>query len=379
MTLAPFDKSSLYKKAKHLKQDVSNGIYYFLGNIPQHITHVLPLYDLIGGTVVVASQSAVDYLKKYPGITPLLIDDQPEIFLELDTRIEKTIAYLNEHAKAVFVYETFVFDGIKITTPTIMLSHGIPIKDYWVEWKIKTVVENYTYIATLGPFMKEQLIERGVPEDMCIDIGLTRNDLIIRKQAQYKKKEFLSKLPSYKKQPIVSYMPTYWGASSVFDTGLEILENISDKYYVIFKPHPQTSGEIIEKYIELIAKKNHIHFIPEDDADLLSIYKYSDVLIGDMSSVVADAILADIPVIFAYGGEENKQDKDLYKPIREVLTTSFSISQGQGDCTNLVVDAALHNTYSIRMSYPAVRNRLFHNLNGDSREHIAHFIISKIL
>jgi CDP-glycerol glycerophosphotransferase (TagB/SpsB family) len=334
------------------------------------------MYDLVGGTVVVTSRAAVDTLATY-NISVIHIDDVPELFLELDQRIENTINYLNGNAKVVFVYETFVFKKIKLTAPTIMLSHGVPLKDYWVDWKIKTVIQNYTYIATLGAFMKQQLTERGVPESMFIDIGLSRNDLIINRQAKYSRREFLKLLPNYKGQSIVSYMPTYWGATSVFDTGIEIFSNISDNYYLIFKPHPQTPLETIEKYHQIIAQKQHTHYISEEKADLLSLYKYTDVIIGDMSSVVADAILADKPLVFAYGGNENQQDKRLYHPIREVQTTSFSISAGQGDCIDLVVDAARHEKHIRKKAYRSVAERLFFNLDGNSRNSLAELIIDK--
>lgn len=369
-------KLSQNKKMKSLKNNQSNGIYYFLGNIPQHITHVLPLHALIGGTVVVTSKAALDTLAPYD-VPAVYIDDVPDLFLELDRKIKKTIDYLNENARVIFVYETFVFKKIKITAPVIMLSHGVPLKDYWVEWKINTVVQNYTYIATLGRFMREQLVHKGVPEDMLIDIGLSRNDLIINRQAKYSKREFLRMLPNYKGQPLICYMPTYWGATSVFDTGIEIINNISDKYYLIFKPHPQTPWEAIEKYRQIISQKHNAHQIPEEEADLLSLYKYADVIIGDMSSVMADAILADKPIVFAYGGDENQQDKKLYYPIREAQTTSFSISAGQGDCIDLVIDAARHKKYVKKIAYQSVKERLFFNLDGDSRQKIAQFIIDK--
>lgn len=373
---APRINLSLTKKIKSLKANQNNGIYYFLGNIPQHITHALPLHALIGGTIIVTSKAALDTLAPYD-IPAVYIDDAPDLFLELDSTIKKTIDYLNENAKVIFVYETFVFKKIKLTAPTIMLSHGVPLKNYWVDWKIETVVQNYTYIATLGPFMKEQLIQRGVPKDMLVDIGLSRNDLIIDRHAKYSKRELAKTLPHYQGQPIICYMPTYWGATSVFDTGIEILNNISDKYYLIFKPHPQTPWETIEKYRQIISEKHHIHYIPEDEVDLLSLYKHADVIIGDMSSVVADAILADKPLVFAYGGEENQQDKQMYHPIREAQTTSFSISSGQGDCIDLIIDAARHVKYARKVAYPRVKERLFFNLAGDSRASIARFIINK--
>lgn len=374
--LDTYKKTTRQQRFRRLQYNAKNGVFYFLGNIPQHITHVLPLYELIGGTVIVTSKDAVDALRPY-NISVTHIDDVPELFLELDQKIQKTINYLNQNAKIVFVYETFVFSDIKLTAPTIMLSHGVPLKDYWVDWKIKTVVQNYTYIATLGPFMKQQLIERGVPEDMFIDIGLSRNDSIINREAKYNKREFLKLLPDYKGQPIVCYMPTYWGATSVFDTGFEILNNISDNHYLIFKPHPQTPLETLKKYRQIISQMHHAQYIPEEKVDLLSLYKYTDVIIGDMSSVIADAILADKPIIFAYGGDKNQQDKQLYHPIREIQTTSFSISAEQGDCIDLVIDAARHEKYAKKRAYRLVKERLFFNLNGDARDGLVEFIIDK--
>ena len=91
---APRINLSLTKKIKSLKANQNNGIYYFLGNIPQHITHALPLHALIGGTIIVTSKAALDTLAPYD-IPAVYIDDAPDLFLELDSTIKKTIDNLN--------------------------------------------------------------------------------------------------------------------------------------------------------------------------------------------------------------------------------------------------------------------------------------------
>lgn len=367
----------LKKKVRELKASESNGIYYFLGNIPQHITHVLPLYSLIGGTVVVTSKAAADLLSAH-NVRTLLIDEAPDLFLELDTKISKTINFLNDNAKVVLLYEIFTFDGIRFDVPTIMLSHGIAIKDYWTNHKIESLIQNYSFIATLGPFLKDLMKDRGVPNHMLIDVGLARNDLIIEKWARYSRKDFIRSLPNYRGQPIVCYMPTYWGASSVFDTGLEIINNISEEYYLLFKPHPQTPEETLSNYKHVIAAKNNLHYLSESEADLLSLYKYTDAVIGDLSSVVADVILAKKPIVFAYGGGGYQQDPSVYWPLREVHATSLRISPGEGECVNLILHATLNRRSSIGKYYRLTSNRLFFNLEGDSRQGLLQFMINEL-
>ena len=132
---------------------------------------------------------------------------------------------------------------------------------------------------------------------------------------------------------IVAYVPTFWGVSSVHTVGKDIVAGFPDEHTLIFRPHPQTPDDLLAEYVELIGDRTNIVYAPHgryEHVGLLETLDASSLIIGDVSSVMLEAILLDKPLLFARdpgGGDE----ADL-QPIHELVEQA-----GQIDASNIDV------------------------------------------
>lgn len=350
-----------------------NGVYYFLGNVPSHINHALPLYKVIGGTFIVLSRDAFEYCKRQ-GVDVVCIDDDSSLFLEFSPdEVGRTVCYLNTHARVVIYYEIYpIAEHLK--AKQIMLTHGNSFKDYYIEWR-QRYMPYYDLFAGLGPIWKLATEKAGVPSEKIIEVGLARSDEIIkgRRKQWATRRKVASKLGVSKWLKVVSYMPTWWGPTSVNELGKSILRCMPEDYLVIFRPHPSTPQAVIDEYVNLIEEERlNTFYLPEGNEWNLSLNDIlisTDVLIGDMSSVVLEALLADIPILIAYGDGDRRQDVKLYDPVMPALRAYASIDMGNvGRVGNMVADA-------IRLGvnkdvYGESKDAVFYGLEGDNVDKI---------
>lgn len=363
------------------KWGTRQGVYYFLGNIPSHINHALDLYHSIGGTFVTLSED-VFHICERQGLDVICVDDKPELFLEFeDKKLERTIRYLNEHASVLIYYEIYPL-AKSITSKQIMLTHGHSFKKYYIEWRQK-YMPYYDLLAGLGPGWAEETASAGVAKEKVLKVGLVRSDAVIRDAGKVKGGRRISKLLDLDSaKPIITYMPTWWGPTSVHDVGIEILRNIPEKYSFIFRPHPQTPVELICKYQHIIdSEKLNACFVPEGgykNVQLVDIYRASSAFIGDMSSVMLDALLTNKPLLFAYGNGEYSQEESVYEPIREIRDMYPSITMDNVRKIGSIVEEALNKEVNYPL-YRQVQRRVFYGLEGNSKEIITRKIKDLLL
>lgn len=373
-----------------MAQDEQNGIYYFLGNTVSHILHALPLYRVLGGTFVVVSDKARRAVEAYD-VPVINVDNKPYIWKRFGYKIKpvheyavitsalnKTVDYLNQHAKTVIFYDLFNFTGsASLDKPRkVFLTHGNMLKSYMNESGRLDIIKQYDYMAALGPYLKKQFIQDGVDQQKLVDIGVARTDELVAQKSvpttlttDVQKETGLD--PSKK---TVAYLPTFWGTSSIYTTGLDIVEHFPASHNLIFRPHPQTPKKLLKKYLELIKTRPHIIYAPEhrySSLGLVEILRHSDVIIGDVSSVMLEAILLDRPLIFA---TDDPAGKD-YAAIQEVITYSQKITQTNAGDIESILDLATTNGID-RNIWESTKDRCFFNPRGGSVDAIATFIKS---
>jgi CDP-glycerol glycerophosphotransferase (TagB/SpsB family) len=364
--------------------DRTSGIFYFLGNIPSHIAHALPLYQEIGGTFVVTSNSARDALQPY-GVPVVCLDNSPGLFLQLDSSVRKTVNYLNKNAKVVLFYELFGYAAFaKLRKPvTIFLTHGNMLKSYMTAnpRRLK-ILQDYDYMAALSPYLKREFIEDdGIPASKLVEIGIARTDEVIKVRGKITGREQIArKLGLDPSKPMLSYMPTYWGGSSVHHIGIEIVKRLPDDYTLVFRPHPQTPSYIIDTYEAIVKNKSNVAYAPDSldkDINMLTLFGASTAIIGDVSSVMLEAILTDKPLIFAgVTGREGLEKSDL-KSIYELVEYSARINVHNIN----ELDYILKNSIIRGVDKPIwslVKDRVFYHHDGTSIESIAAFIKTKL-
>lgn len=367
------------------------GVYYFLGNITSHIIHALPLYKRIGGTFVVVSGKAKDELEKY-NIPVISLDDVPfqlqrsgrkikpiYHYLALTKRHSKTIDFLNNNAKVVIFYELYDFDNsVKLDKPKkVFLTHGNMLKNYMTGNNRLKIIEKYDYMAALGPYMKQKFIDSGIASSKLINLGIARTDEIIQGRGKISvPASFTTELSIDPKKPIVSYMPTYWGASSIYTTGIEIVKNFPESFTLIFRPHPQTPKKLLKRYLRIIKDRENIVYAPEGrfmHAGLVEILDASSVIIGDVSSVMLEAILTDKPLIFAYDTDEHKQLEAEYESISEIVSCCQSITLNNVKRMEDILTVSLHRSINSAL-WDSIKSKVFFHYKGDSIETIEKFI-----
>lgn len=370
-----------------------NGIYYFIGNITSHVIHALPLYNRIGGTFIVTSQKSVQTLVYYK-VPVICIDDVPYIwrkghikpirqyeYTKLDHRHQLTVDFLNHNATVVIYYELFEFaDGLELTKPKkIFLTHGNMLKDYIKMYpkRLKLIQTQYDYMAALGPYMKKQFILNGVPKEKLINIGIARSDEIIKLKRKIIISPRLKKLGISRNKPVISYLPTFWGDSSVESLGIKITKFISHDYELLVRLHPQTPNKIIKKYRNMYS--DNVHLFHEGDkyaVGLLDILGASSVIIGDLSSVMLEALILEKPLIFvdtdtSGNSMENSQ-------LDEIRNYSLKLTTNNIQNLNNIISKSIERGIDPAL-WSKAKKRCFYNPDGDSIGSIAKFIESLLI
>ncbi len=370
--------------------DSDNGMYYFIGNITSHMLHAFPLWKRLGGTFVVTSSSAKKVIEQYK-VPVVCIDDVPYIwrwsgkrpyrqreYIALGPRFGKTATFLNERAQVLILYELFEFSHkLALNTPKkVFLTHGNMLKNYFHMYPRRLeIVQTYDYMAALGPYMKKEFIKSGISPDKLVDIGIARTDEIVAMSGKVSIPQSLQKLGVSKKSPIVSYLPTFWGDSSVEHLGPKILAAMPTDYTVLFRPHPQTPPHILQKYSD-VCKQNNIFLVAEsgpESPSLLDILLASSVIMGDLSSVMLEALLLDKPLVFVE--TDSSRNANSHNQLHEVQQFSQTIAADTVDSTDTIIQAALEKGVDTAL-WEQTKQNSFYDYDGSSAVHIATFLQS---
>jgi CDP-glycerol glycerophosphotransferase (TagB/SpsB family) len=375
--------------------DSDNGIYYFLGNITSHIIHALPLYQKLGGTFVVLSHDAAHRLEKYD-VPVLVLNDRPHEwrrfgwhikpvaeYTQIGPPLKKTVAYLNEHAKVVIFYELFEFaPSVQLSGPKkVFLTHGNMLKSYMSMYpKRLEIIKSYDHMAAIGPYLKRQFIEKdGIAPTKLVDLGIARTDQVVATAGKVEPPAgLLGQLGIDSSKPIFAYMPTFWGPSTIYNLGKQIVADFPDKYTLVFRPHPQTPRKILREYEHIISHKDNVIYAPEgryDELGLLDLYRASSAIIGDVSSVMLEAVLLDKPLIFAYDDGMHGQDASTYSQIAAVADWSQHLAGDNIGQLESVLDKALASGASPTV-WSETKSNIFFHTDGTSVRSIYEFVLS---
>lgn len=222
-------------------------------------------------------------------------------------------------------------------------------------------------------------IRRFYAEGFGIDVknvkalGMPRTDDFFKEEY---KKEIRSRLyenyPQLKNKKVIMFAPTFRGngAGSAyypferFDVG-KLLSGLSDDYMVIIKHHPfveqkhPVDKSVSDRVMDLSA-----------DSEINDLLFITDVLITDYSSVIFEASLLNIPMIFyAYDLEDYVVNRDFYYPFKNFVPGK--IVRTLPDITKAIAEED-YELYKV----DTFKNRFFDDLDGRSSERVADFIMS---
>jgi len=118
-----------------------------------------------------------------------------------------------------------------------------------------------------------------------------------------------------KERKTILYAPTWMDleeSSSYFDHIGHVLDNIPENYNIIVKPHPQLELDDTPLFYQIIGKyQNHpqIHFLIDFHL-IYPILKFTDIYLGDMSSIGYDFLPFNRPMFFLNKDNRNpKRDR----------------------------------------------------------------------
>jgi hypothetical protein len=367
-----------------------DGVYYFLGNITSHVVHALPLQRLLGGEIVVLSEQARQALA-WVDAPVIAIDDLPQRWRRTGRRFTRTDQYLHvpraarattqfleERARVVLFYELFDFaPAVRLQQPrTVFLSHGAPIKPYYSGRDRIRLLREYDHVAALGPHNKQFLLEAGVEPDRVVDLGLARTDEVVARRGPRRfSPEIARLLGPHDREKVFAYLPTFWGLSSVGTVGLRIVTEIPSDHVLLVRLHPQTPPDLVERYRELVRSRPRV-FLLEGDAPglgLLDILVGADAVIGELSSVMLEALLLDKPLLFAVDDDSLEILRGV-PPLRAVVDHATLLRQDSPHVGQLLAQAIERGID--QGAWSRAMREMFYDADGTSVRHIAEFVRS---
>jgi len=215
----------------------------------------------------------------------------------------------------------------------------------------------------------------GISDEKVVPTGIPRTDVFF--DEEYKKNvrdSFYEKYPNFKDKKILMFAPTFRGAVKetayypVSKMDLQyIYESLEGEYAIIVKHHPfvkqvQPIPEMYQDYIIDLSKG-------EDINDLLFV---TDLIITDYSSLVFEASLLDIPMLFyAYDLESYIANRDFYFDFVSFVPGKIVYTQEE------IVEAMKNKDFEQEKVFDFSR-KFFDEFDGKSTDRVASLIYDSL-
>ncbi len=239
---------------------------------------------------------------------------------------------------------------------------------------------SYDFVTVSSTYCKKCHSEGfGIPTDNVVATGIPRTDVFF--DENYKanaRKKFYREHPTFKGKKIILFAPTFRGMvketafypTEMFDIS-EVCAKIPEDYAIIIKHHPFVNDvqPIPDKYADRVIDLSA-------DNELNDLLFVTDVIITDYSSLVFEASLIDIPMIFyVFDLEKYINERDfyfdfkLYAPGKIVYSTEQLITaiKNQDYCTERIKPFAdMFFDYRDGKSTERVVNLIYDNLKNNA-------------
>lgn len=193
---------------------------------------------------------------------------------------------------------------------------------------------SYDYVTVSSTYCKKCHSEGfGIATDNVVATGIPRTDVFFDKEySETAKKKFFDTHQNFVGKKIVLFAPTFRGMvketafypTEMFDLE-KVCEMLPEEYVFIVKHHPFVNDKqpIPEKYKDRIIDLS-------EDTELNDLLFVTDLIITDYSSLVFEAALLDIPMIFyVFDLEKYINERDFYFDFKLYAPGKIVYSQEQ--------------------------------------------------
>ena len=176
---------------------------------------------------------------------------------------------------------------------------------------------NYNYAIVSSKEIAKYYAEGfGITSSHVVATGVPRTDIFFNET--YKEKvvsEFYEKYPHLRDKKIILFAPTFRGngkgsayyTSSRFDA-VQVYENTNHEYAIIIKHHP-----FVKDHIDIPKEYEHDIIDMSNESELNDLLFVTDLVITDYSSLIFEASLLNIPMLFyAYDLRRYIATRDFY-------------------------------------------------------------------
>lgn len=154
----------------------------------------------------------------------------------------------------------------------------------------------YTAVAVTAENCKKAYARAfGISEEKCLPIGLPRTDIILA-NSEKMKSEIFEKYPELKDKTVYLFCPTFReknGGRIKYETGIDWADfsaKLNDDEVLVIRRHPIMDYSLTDK--------DYPNIIDLSTESTLALTAACSVMITDYSSVIYDACLLDVPMVF---------------------------------------------------------------------------------
>jgi len=356
-------------------------IYYY-GNKVYQLSYALPIYQKLGGTFVVNSfKKYLDFKRIFKNnnnkpsffnhfkFTTFLNTPPVKIIKpEKHWKLNGTIIYCCNRLDLNSVYKG----------KTIYLEHGISDKPVGIDDVPSSIerLNKYDVILLSSPKNRIKYLESSneIPESKFKKIGFFKFEQY-QKLYELRDKELKRLKIKDTSRKNILYAPTWKFGNGTFEKyGKKFAKEISKEFNLIIRLH---SNEMkLAKEFKKWLKNNSIENVylsnSKDviNADTLNDFAISDLMIGDMSSVVYEFLVTKKPVIIA----KHDYQKIVKMPDNMNIMKNASIYD---DETNNIVDLIKENLLKPTYDVERIYENCFYNSIDDPIEIIAGLLNKK--
>lgn len=363
---------NVYYKALCKKNVVPNRITFMSGRRDELSGNLKFVYDLIKDRSDIDFQfllysdqvghnkirNIIKFLKLYASSAVVVVDDYFRLLNMVDKRNDVKL-YQLWHACGAF--KTFGYTrlgkkgGPKQTDP----NHRM-----------------YDYAIVSSQKIAKHYAEGfGLSDECIIATGIPRTDIFMDENyAAAVKERIFKKYPQLKDKKLMLFAPTFRGngqMSAHYPTDVfhpaELYDALGGQYAILIKLHPfcRERFEIPEQYRDFI-----IDMSGEDELnDLLFV---TDLLVTDYSSVIFEASLLDIPMVFySFDLDEYISSRDFYYDYKSFVPGKIVYNERELIQTVTDGDFAFNKVN-------AFKSEFFDNIDGLSSQRVADHIINSI-